>query len=74
MKLNAVPLNPEFTPIRLTIDIESKQELNTLFQLGNYNSCIASKLKEVTAKTDNKVDKSITQDVLYLFFEALNGY
>lgn len=40
MKATSQPLPPpppEFTPIRLTIDIETPEELITLFNLGNNN-------------------------------------
>lgn len=49
-----------FKPVELTLTIQTREELEVLFQLGNYNSQIADCLK-----IEENIDTSVARDIFY---------
>lgn len=68
MKQSLMRINPEFTPIELTIVIESQAELDVLYQLGNYHDYVAECLKSRTY-----LDKHFASSVFEQFYHTFDG-
>jgi hypothetical protein len=56
-----------FKPVELTLTIQTRAELEVLYQLGNYNSQVADCLKN-----EEEIDKAVACDVFFQVYTAVS--
>lgn len=67
MKVQATVNKVEFNPITVQFTIESKQEFNTIYQLGNYGSLVVQELNEAVS-----IDEDTLKKFLYTIWKKLD--
>ena len=66
MKVSTLEAPPSFTPVTLTVTIETKEELEALYQVGNYNDQLGVSLQHNTG-----IPVEVGSSVLRPFYYAI---